>query len=233
MDLHKPSPKYPNGVPVKFDPNGHVQPFPGNTIIAHLSPASEIYASMLVLHEKLHQHRLSHLFALLPPSSWHMTIFEGVCDQVRKPGFWPADLPLDAPLEDCDALFVKKLSTFDLQCNPPYLMSVLGWSPLKTGIGVHVELRTADESKRVRGLRDRLADLLQIRHRDHATYDLHLSIAYLLRHLTAEQKAELTALLMDHLEGMPKEFELGAPEFCKFDDMFAFRRQFYLENHEK
>jgi hypothetical protein len=31
--------KYPNGVPAKFDPDGNVQPYPGNTIIAHLSPS--------------------------------------------------------------------------------------------------------------------------------------------------------------------------------------------------
>jgi hypothetical protein len=233
MDIDKPRRKYPSGIPAKFDPDGNVQPFPGNTIIAHLSPSSEIYASMLVLYDKLRLSHLSHLFTLLPPSSWHMTIFEGVCDQVRKPGSWPSDLAMDAPLAECDELFTKKLSAFDLRCDPPYLMSVIGWSSLKNGISVHVELRTPEESKRLRGLRDRLADLLQIKHRDHATYNLHLSVAYLLRYLTAEQKNELTALLMDHFKGMPKEFDLGAPEFCVFDNMFAFNRQFYLEDHKK
>jgi hypothetical protein len=223
--------KYPNGVPAKFDPDGNVQPYPGNTIIAHLSPSSDLYASMLVLYDKLHDSHLSHLFTLLPPSSWHMTIFEGVCDQVRKPGYWPSDLAIDAPLAECNDLFTKKLSTFDLQCDPPYLMSVVGWNSLKTGIGVHVEPRSTEENKRLRGQRDRLADLLLIRHPDHATYGLHLSVAYLLRHLTDAQKSELTALLIDHFDGMPKEFELSAPEFCKFDNMFAFQRQFYLEDH--
>jgi hypothetical protein len=233
LNFDKPHPKYPNGVPAKFDPDGNVQPFPGNTIIAHLSPSSELFASMLVLHDTLRLSHLSHLFTLLPPSSWHMTIFEGVCDQVRKPGYWPSDLAMDAPLAECDELFTKKLSAFDLRCDPPYLMSIVGWSPLTSGIGVHVELRTAEENKRLRGLRDRLADLLLIKHGNHATYDLHLSVAYLLRHLTDKQKTELTALLMDHFKGMPKEFDLGAPEFCVFDDMFAYNVQFYLEDHKK
>jgi len=35
---------------------------------------------------------------------------------------------------------------------------------------------------------------------------------------------------MDHLQEMPVEFELGAPEFCKFENMFVFNRQFYLKN---
>jgi hypothetical protein len=229
----KPRPKYPKGIPAKFDTDGNVQPYPGNTIIAHLSPSSDLYASMLVLHDKLRDSHLSHLFTLLPPSSWHMTIFEGVSDQVRKPGYWPSDLAIDAPLAECDNLFTKKLSTFDLQCDPPYLMLAIGWKPLKSGISIHVKAHGTEESKRLSGLRDRLADLLLIRHPDQATYGLHLTMAYILRYLTDVQESELTALLMDHFGGMPKEFELGAPEFCKLDDMFAFKRQFYLEDHKQ
>ena len=92
-------PEYPRGVSSKFGVDGKVQHFPGNTIISHLSPSSDLYASMLVLHEKLLQSNLSSVITLLPPSSWHMTVFEGICDEVRKPGFWPSDLAVDAPLE--------------------------------------------------------------------------------------------------------------------------------------
>ena len=209
------------------DPDGNVQPYPGNTIISSLSPSSDLYASMLVLRDKLRNSNLSHLYALLPPSSWHMTIFEGVCDDVRTPGYWPSDLSMDASLAECDALFANKLSSFDLQCDPPYLMSVVGFTP--SGLGVHVEPRTPEENARLRGLRDRLSEVLKIRHPDHEVYGLHLSLAYFLRYLTDEQKKELSVLLEGHLKSMPTEFELGAPEFCKFDDMFAFHRQFYLE----
>jgi hypothetical protein len=48
LSQHK---KYPTGIPDKFDPDGNVQPFSGNTIICHLLPSSEIYASMQVLYE--------------------------------------------------------------------------------------------------------------------------------------------------------------------------------------
>jgi hypothetical protein len=112
-------------------------------------------------------------------------------------------------------------------------MLVIGWKPLKSGISVHVKARSTEESKRLSSLRDRLADLLLIRHPDHGTYGLHLTVAYILRYLTDTQKSELTALLTDHFDSMPKEFELGAPEFCKLDDMFAFKRQFYLEDHKQ
>ncbi|KAJ7935421.1 RNA ligase/cyclic nucleotide phosphodiesterase [Mycena leptocephala] len=226
------SPKYPPGVPSKFDPHGNVQHFPGNTIISHLSSSSEpeLYNSVLALYDKLKNSHLSHLYTLLPPSSWHMTIFDGVCDQVRKPSRWPNDLSVDASLQECTSLFEKKLSSFDLQCDPPYRLSITGFEPLLTGIGIHLEPSTIGENTRIRELRDRLSNALHIRRSNHKTYGLHLTVAYLLRFLTEEQDKELRKLLMDHFDGMPKQFELGAPEFCTFEDMFAFKRLFYLKN---
>ncbi|KAF3935983.1 hypothetical protein ABW20_dc0103369 [Dactylellina cionopaga] len=231
VKVAEPSRKYPGNVGRKFDPDGNPLPFPGNTILSHLSPSSELYASMLVVYENIPNHRLAHLFALLPPSSWHMTIFEGVCDTVRKPGFWPSDLGMDRSLEECNDLFARKLSAFDLQCEPPYLMKAVGWTP--TGLGIHVELRTEDENKRLRGLRDRLADTLKIRHRGHETYGLHISMGYRIRFFTEEQTREIDEFLAEQFKGMAKQFELGAPEFCKFNDMFAFYRQFYLQDQKK
>ncbi|KAJ6466277.1 RNA ligase/cyclic nucleotide phosphodiesterase [Mycena sanguinolenta] len=216
----------------KFDTDGNVQHYPGNTIICHLSPSSqpELYESMLALHDKLKSSHLSHLYALLPPKSWHMTVFELACDAVRVPGRWPDDLPMDASLEDCTALFERKLSSFDLQCDPPYRVSMTGFYPLVGIIGVRLEPDTADENARIRGLRDRLSNLLHIRAQGHATYGLHVTMAYLLRVLTREQDEELRKILADHFDGMPKQFQLGAPEFCTFEDMFSFKRLLYLES---
>ncbi|KAK0631685.1 RNA ligase/cyclic nucleotide phosphodiesterase [Immersiella caudata] len=223
-------PGYPIGVPSKFDPEGNVQPFSGNTIIAHLSPQTEFYASLLELHAKLAASPLSSLFALLPPGSWHMTIFEGVCDSVRAPGHWPKDLHHDASLAQCTSHFVSKLENFHLTPaeQPPYRLVATGFSSFAVGIGIRLSLRTAEEEARFRRLRDRLAETLQIKHAHHKYYELHLSMAYFLRYLNKEQKAQLNALLKGHFDPMPKQFELGAPEFCTFEDMFRFDRMFYL-----
>jgi hypothetical protein len=225
-------PKYPPGVPSKFSPDGKVQRYPGNTIISHLSPSSEpeLHKSMVMLHDKLKSSHLSDLYTLLPPTSYHMTVFEGVLDKVRVPGRWPDDLPLNASLEECTALFEQKLSSFDLQCDPPYHISITGFGPLQIGIEVHLEPSSAEENARIRGLRDRLGQLLRISSERHETYPLHFSMAYLLRILTDEQERKLRELLMDHFEGMPKEFTLGAPEFCTFEDMFSFKPLLSLRN---
>ncbi|KAJ7244970.1 RNA ligase/cyclic nucleotide phosphodiesterase [Mycena haematopus] len=217
--------KYPGGVPNKFDPEGNVQRYRGNTFICPLSPSSqpELYSSLLALYEKLRSHHLSHLYALLPPSSWHMTVFDGVCE-VHQPGRWPDDLPVDASLEDCTSLYEKKLSTFDLRCDPPYRLSIAGIDLLPSFIELHLEPHTTEENARIRDLRPAVEAPAYSEER--SSYTLHLTLAYLLRFLTAEQNQELTALFIEHFEGMPKQFELGAPEFCTFENMFAFKRLF-------
>ncbi|KAL8298087.1 hypothetical protein RB597_006974 [Gaeumannomyces tritici] len=229
-----PRPEFPAGVPRKFDPDGKVQPFPGNTILCHLSPSSELYDSLLVLYVKLQHSPFAGLMTLLPPPSWHMTVFEGVCDQVRKPGFWPSDLALDSTLAECDALFERKLRPLELPSGanapPPYRVQVAGVDPLEVGIGLTLRPQDGEEEARIRGLRDRLSGLLMIRHPGHEGYGMHLSVAYLLRHLTADQERELRALVQSHFNELPVEFELGPPEFCRFKDMFAFERVMYLSD---
>ncbi|KAF4930691.1 hypothetical protein CGCVW01_v000854, partial [Colletotrichum viniferum] len=96
------------------------------------------------------------------------------------------------------------------------------------GIGVRLDGRTPAETERLRSLRNKLADKLNIRHPIHDEYGFHLSVAYLLRHLTHQQNQELEGLLLRHFEEMPKSFELAAPEFCAFENMFAFKRVFFL-----
>jgi hypothetical protein len=220
-----PRAKYPPGVPDKFDPDGNVQHFAGNTIHCQLSDTSELYASLHVLYDRLKQSRLSHLYALLPPSSWHMTVFKGVVDQIREP--WPDNLATTASLEECNALFKKELSSFDLDTKLPYHLTVVGFT--SEGMGLHVVPHNAAE---LRGLRDRLADLLRIRYSDHEDFELHISLGYFLRYLTDDQIVELNSLKMDHFKDMPKEFELGAPEFARFEDMFAYEPLLHLKNRD-
>ncbi|KAF5523447.1 hypothetical protein CGCA056_v005713 [Colletotrichum aenigma] len=185
---------------------------------------------MQELSDKLAASKFASLITLLPATSFHMTVFEGVCDQVRKPGYWPSDLPLEAPLEECNSKFEQALGAFDLgdEHMPPYKMTVRGFDPHEIGIGIQLDGRTPAETVRLRSLRHKLADKLNIRHPIHDEYGFHLSVAYLLRHLTNEQNRELEALLHSHFEEMPQNFDLGALEFCTFENMFAFKRVFFL-----
>jgi hypothetical protein len=236
-------------VPSKFSPSGEVQPFPGNTILAHLGgPSTPLYAALLPLHAQLaarsSSSSSSKLYTLLPPESWHVTLFEGVCDQVRdadraapRGTYWPSDLAADAPLAECTAHFARKLKGFELlrDDGPPYRMRVIGFSALEVGIGVAVEPVDEGEKARLRRLRDRLSQELRIRHPGHDNYGLHVSMAYFLRWMQPDEEREVKSVLdgvlaksLDHGGILGMEFELGAPEFCEFKDMFWFERLFYL-----
>lgn len=221
---------YPSGVGLKFEVDGAVRPFAGNTIICHLNQTSPLQEPLKTLYAELETSRLAALYTLLPPSSWHMTVFEGICDQVRKPEYWPTGLPLDASLTECNTFFEKRLNDFDRDFKAPIRMSISSFRPLVDGISLKLTPIDAAEEIRLRVLRNRLADLLTLRPPGHDDYVFHLSIAYLIRHLTEDQEAELSALQARAFNAMPAEFELGAPEFCHFGDMFEFRRQFLLES---
>lgn len=157
-----------------------------------------------------------------------MTVSEGVCDQIHERGSWPKELPLDAPLQTCTDFMRQKLAEFDLACDPSFRMSLTGWEPLEDGIALTVAPATDEEGTRLRGLRNRLAECLGMRHPGHEAYVFHISMAYTLRYLTQEQMKTTLQFLEGWRARLPVSFELGAPEFCVFGDMFAFRRECYL-----
>lgn len=221
---------YPSGVGKKFNIDGTVRDFPGNTIICHLDEGADLNSALMQLHSDLQASQLAPLYSLLPPPSWHMTVFEGVLDAMRGPEHWPSDLPNSVPLDECDRFFAEKLRTFDTQLDRPLTLDIVGWRPLVDGIGLHLVPAGSSEETVLRDLRNRLADLLRMRHTGHDDYAFHLSIAYLIRHPDRSQLNALSALLESSLRSFPKQVSFGAPEFCRFEDMFEFKRKFYLNS---
>ncbi|KAJ1548830.1 hypothetical protein HK405_014409 [Cladochytrium tenue] len=236
----------------KFTEDGAVRRYPGNTVVFDLPADSPLRAPLLALHRELADanasgHSLAGTLGLLPPASWHMTLFSGVCDQSRGNGRgssggggrsgdgvrWPADLPLDSPLEHCTTHFVRKLQTHGLTSMSPSLLGGGGpASPVRMtvpgrttyGVGLHLLPASASEAQRLGGLRDRLADALQLRSKDHANYEFHLSLSYIIRVLDRGQAEELDAIMTRHLPAVQRMVvEFGAPDFCSFEDMAEFK----------
>lgn len=54
-----------------------------------------------------------------------------------------------------------------------------------------------------------------------------------MRHIDGEDREELNKLFAGHLPAVQQEFELGAVEFCTFENMYAFQRLFYLGEREE
>ena len=231
-------PLYPIGVPAKFSPEGVVQRYPGNTTLCHLLVDSPLPPGLRALHGALNSHLVfSNQIHLLPPASWHMTVLDGVRETECEPGMWPPGKEKQ-PLVECTTEFSRKLRQLGLELQneglaPPYRMRVRGFDPSVVGVGLEVEGATAEEEKRMRRLRDRLADTLGFRAPNHETYNFHISVAYWLRHIDGEEREELNKVFAQHLPALQREFQLGAVEFCTFENMQEFPRLFYLGEMEE
>jgi hypothetical protein len=63
------------------------------------------------------------------------------------------------------------------------------------------------------------------------TYEFHISIGYSIAWLTPEENAQLKKTFgdwSDHVRERAPVIPLGAPEFCVFEDMYAFHRLMFL-----
>ncbi|KAJ6139799.1 RNA ligase/cyclic nucleotide phosphodiesterase [Penicillium samsonianum] len=226
-------PEYPIGVPCKFSPDGVAQRYPGNTTICHISPSSSLQTGLRNVYTALSSHpTLGSVIRLVPPESWHMTVLDGVRESECQPGMWPDGMEKKRLVEYTED-FTKSLRELGRELSkeslaPPFRMRVRGFDAGIVGSGLEVEGATAEEEQRMHRLRDRLADAVGFRAPNHETYQFHVTIAYLMRHVDGVDRVEFNRTLTEHLASVRIEFELGAVEFCTFEDMCAYSRVFYL-----
>lgn len=236
QDQGRPDSEFAPDVGRKFHPDGRVHRFDGNTVICHLDqqgPNATLFDVLLDIYREAPAHRFMDKVTLLPPSSYHMTIFGGANDPDRRPGAWPADLPLDLPMAECDRVLGDRLRAFRLEADLPLRMKVDLSEPGPGERPLTLRLLPYDdaENAKLRRLRDRLADTLAIHAPGHDTYRFHVTLGYLIRWLTPGEQTAFRDALAGWREGVAAAcpvIELGAPEYCTLKDMFAFSRQFYL-----
>ncbi|WP_206244716.1 DUF1868 domain-containing protein [Novosphingobium terrae] len=228
----------PPDVGRKFLANGQVMPFAGNTIICHLpqqGPDSAPFDALLDVYRVLPAREWARKVTVLPPSSYHMTIIGGANDKERRRPLWPADLPLDMPMAECDRILGERLRAFRLGTEAgPYRMRVNPAAPSAKEGPLTMRLLPFDaaEEKRLRRLRDRLSEVLGIQDTGHDTYGFHITLAYQFAALTSAEDAawrEDLAQWKQQIIARAPVITLGPPEYCLLADMFAFKRQFYLE----
>ena len=220
----------------KFFANGQVAPFHGNTILCHLDQQglnSGTFDALLDIYREVPATSFADKLTLLPPSSYHMTIFVGANDPIRTPGLWPNGVALDAPMAECSRIMAERLQSASIGVVAPIRMRVDTSPPRPDTNPLTIRLLPLDdaEDRKLRQLRDRLSEILGIRALDHERYRFHVTIAYKIRKLDRAEHRDFLSRLADW-QAMVSErspvITLGQPEFCILDDMFAFHRQFYL-----
>lgn len=203
----------------RFDPQGRFLPEPGNTVVAHVLDGSKSQDALITLAEKMKALPSAAHFAFTPISSYHMTVFQGIIEFRRTAGFWPPTLPLDAPIDAATAHMIEKLQDFPK--SQPFNVKPIQLTPN----GLTVAGATPDDEKALRDFRDQLADCFGYRHPNHETYTFHITMAYLIKFMTAEQANSHTQAIQklsaDFLQNVPM-IELGTSDFCTFEDMNHF-----------
>lgn len=220
----------------KFFPDGRVHPFAGNTIVCHLDQQGPNSASFNQLLNYYRQFPVKSYFdkiAPLPPSSYHMTVFGGANNTDRRADKWPSGISPAVSMEECNRVVGERVTAAAVGPISPIRMRVDPADSGYDGNTLRIPLVPADEAEaqKLRNLRDRLSSAIGIRSPKHESYQFHITLGYLLRTFSrnelrdAEQdmrrwKAELATRV--------PVIQLGQPEYCIFEDMFAFHRQFFI-----
>ncbi|MCA0277513.1 MAG: DUF1868 domain-containing protein [Proteobacteria bacterium] len=198
---------------------GGFLPEPGNTIVCHVTKGSPTQDVLVEAREKFLAMPEAQQFVFTPITSLHMTLFQGIIEYRRKPGFWPEGIALDAPIDEMTDIMAERLE--QLSVFEPFQVEVTRARPS----GLLVEGASERDRKTMRAWRDALAALLGYRHPDHDDYPFHITFAYAIDWLADDALPRWQAML-DEVAGdirrkMPI-LELDPPAFCSFEDMNHF-----------
>ena len=224
---HNPTP--PPHLGTRYRARGGFLPETGNTIVCHVGKNSPTQAALIEARERYLAMPEADQFVFTPISSLHMTLFQGVLDNRRKPVFWPQDIPLDTPVEDMHEILAARLE--GLPAGEPFEVSVIGARPS----GLLVDGRTDKDRRVMRAWRDRLAHLLGYRHPDHDSYPFHITFAYVIERLSDGVLPRWQAMLNEvaaDLQRRQPVLELMPPAFCVFDDMNHFHEMLVFDIRE-
>lgn len=214
--------QFTGAVGQKFNEDGSVRYFPGNTCISKISPDMPVYAGLVEVQGKLKALDTENKYGFLPPSSFHMTVIEGVCDQVRKPANWSSELPLDMPLPEVTEFVLERYR----KLTPPegIRMRIMraNFANLHT---IRLEPADSATAQALREFRDQFATATGIRFPNHDNYAFHISLAYRLIEMTQEEERpfkELQDEMGPELRARYPVLEMRPPVLTRFDSMFRF-----------
>lgn len=219
----------PEPSPRMFHPDGTVRRFPGNVVLCRIGSGNTAFGTIASIQSALQQESFARKFAFMPAAGLHMTVFDGAQAERRHDGYWPADMS-DEGLGAVNARFAEKLADLDVPAGFRMKPTAVTLDPQRGSV---IRLVPGDhgERRRLDVLRERLAERLEIHVDDHPKYEFHVTMSYLLAPLdTGEEQAVRKAhgALTVHLGRALSMLEVGAPEFCTFENVFYYERRMYL-----
>ncbi len=225
--------RLPDNVGRKFNADGSVRRFAGNSFVGHVGQQGEdfeVFDALLDIYRELPLHPFARKLAVLPPSSYHVTLMGGINDADRRTVNWPADIPREAPMEEVNRICLDRLSGWRAGTLTPcdFVVDVERPPRPRTEGTLGLPLRPADAAAAAKlgAARDRLADLIGLRRPDHDSYRYHVTIGYLFEFLTPAESAAMqaaTVAWMTRIAALQRPVRIRSFDFCVLRDMYAFR----------
>jgi len=221
----------------KFTADGRVAPFAGNTVVCHVpqqGPDAACFEAMLDGYRQAPAEAGLRKVAMLPPSSYHMTVFSGANDRTRQKGEWPAYVPVGASMRDCDLAVAERIRRLRLKVGVPIRMKVDPDQGPLVGDALQIRLVPLDasEAAKLAAIRLKFATAYDLVAPRPEPYRFHISMGYALEKLSATEAEQAQKVVVKWAELVSRRsphIAFGAPEFCSFEDMFHFRRWMYVK----
>jgi hypothetical protein len=118
---------------------------------------------------------------------------------------------------------VDNVEPFDTVKMKPLLTmtSFLG----KSVFSIELEPVCDDDRKKLKQFRDQVSEVTKFRSQNHDSYQFHITLAYILDHMTPDEKAEIGQFALQAQEDLSQNFgtwSTGPPKLTFFKDMLEF-----------
>ena len=218
--------QYTNHVGIKFHEDGRLRPFPGNSVVCMLQQDSEVVKHLLYVSDFLQQHSYSKRYVFLPQESYHMTLIEGVCDQVRDTKHWTTKIPLSAPLEKVNQFFYECVQNLK-----PLEDDIKKVSMTYHGLTYHglllLRLKCTNQFSEdaLKTYRDRFAEATGLHFDTHDSYSFHISLGYQLEQFEENEISNIGTVMLEadkYLKQNLGKITCLQPILSHFPDMGSF-----------
>ena len=209
------------GAENKFDDKGNPLPFPGCTIICKIPLNTYLSNQIISFQKKMENFNPKKTYFYLPPSSFHMTLFDCCNLNTKNTNYWPSNIDPNMDYKDVAVELNKRIKSyiFPEKLNLKLNMFFGGYS-------IVLEPFSEKDEKILRNCRDELSSLLKIKFENHQRYTFHITLAYILRELKEDEIKKLLEFNKDLFQEFDKKFPkiiLNKPEMSTFDNMLEFK----------
>ena len=205
----------------KFDNKGNPLPFPGCTIIFNIPLNTHLSEQIISFQKKIENFNPDKTYFYLPPSSFHMTLFDCCNFNTKNTNYWPSNIDPDMDYKDIAIELNKRIQNyiFPEEFNLKLKMFFGGYS-------IILEPYSEKDEKILRNCRDELSSLLKIKFENHQRYTFHITLGYILRELNQIEIKYLIEFNKKLSLDFSKKFTkitFTKPEMCTFEDMLEFK----------